>query len=754
MNRMDAYSTKRAIPLISATFSSLTLLNASSLSAQTNPADDQLEEVVVTAQKRPQSLQTVGIAINTLKGKDLEALGISNSNQIAEKVPNLTIVSPSGEGGVVSAFIRGIGLNDFALNNAGPVGYYVDGSLISSTNAQLTSLFDIEQVEVLKGPQGTLFGRNTTGGAINIISNKPTSTFENTLTVGIDRFSNHRTEGMVSGRINNTANGRLAITSARSGGYIENLSNGDTVERDNLAARALLDIKMSEHTKVLLNIHGSKLDGDSDLYGNTNSINNDFYASEYGNQSYTLDVESSGLSAQVEWALNNHMQLVSVTSFDHLGKRQDEDLDTLPLQLIEFEYNADIDTLAQELRLQGKTNAIDWVTGLYFLKEDNQWLMNLNLSDLPIDPVNFPGLSFGRPVLDGDQALSTAAAFGQLEYQWSSAWNLVLGLRYTELTVDFNFDADAPNLAFVTPATGILSGVTFSDELTNRDISGKAAINFTPNSHSLYYASLTRGFKGGGFNGGVVNDFNNYPARAKYDPETLTAYELGTKWMLLDNSLRLNMAAFYYDYQDAQVYNSTVDPIFGIAQNVVENADTLELYGLDIDLTWQASQALFLQAGLGYTHSEFSKYLFSVPTRISEPLAVDIAGETPQNTPELNLNLLGRYTWALGDAGQLVAQADVAYQSKIFFSNGQMLIPGDTSSYDRNEALGQPGYTLWNARLSWARADEKLEVGLWGKNLSDKQYQAYMVELSQFFGFDQVIRGVPRNVGIDVRYHF
>lgn len=764
MNVSQPYCSKRKpifqallslyFPCITLAFSHLSA--AQTMSAETKKAsknDSSLEEVVVTAQKREQNLQAVGIAINSYSGGALEDLGVYNSNQLAEKVANLTIVSPSGEGGVVATFIRGVGLNNFALNTSGPVGYYVDGSIVGSTNAQMTTLFDIERVEVLKGPQGTLFGRNTTGGAINIISNKPADTFENRFILGVDRFANYRTEGVISGRLSETINGRLAIVNATQGGYLENLSNGDTVERRNMAGRVMLDISTSDDTQLLLNLHGSGLHGDSDLPGQSTSTDS-FYQNAHGDRPYTIDTESAGASALFEWNLSKQVQLVSVTSYDHFDKRQDQDLDALPQEFIEVEYNAELDTFAQEFRLQGSHNAINWVSGLYFLQEDNDWLMNINLIDLPIDPVNAPGLTFGTPILNGDQQLNTAAAFGQLEYQWADAWQWVFGLRYTELTVDFNFDAEAPNLAVITPTTGILSTLDYDNDLINQAVSGKVAINFTPNDSSLYYASITRGFKGGGFNGGLVNDFNNYAPRAQYDPETLTAYEVGTKYLLLDQSLRLNMAAFYYDYKDAQVFNSTPDPIFGIAQNVVENADSLEIYGADIDLTWQATPSFLLQAGLGYTHSEFTKYFFSVPTRISAPLSVDIAGETPRNTPEWNLNLLARYSWSLGDSGQITAQADGAYQSKVLFSNGQIQVPGDVSSYDRNESLGQSDYTLWNARVSWANANNQWEIGLWGRNIADEEYRSSMVALQQFFGFDQVIRGVPRNIGLDLRYHF
>ncbi|MEM7279671.1 MAG: TonB-dependent receptor plug domain-containing protein, partial [Pseudomonadota bacterium] len=186
-----------------------------------------LEEVVVMAQKREQSLQDVGIAITAFSGETLETLGVVNSNQIAQFTPNLNIMSPAGEGGVVAVFIRGIGLNDFALNNTGPVGFYVDEVFVGSSNSQITSVFDMERVEVLKGPQGTLFGRNTTGGALNFISNKPEQEFGLTGTVTAGNFGYYRGEGAITGALTDTLNGRLAAVTYGSDGYMKNLSTAD-----------------------------------------------------------------------------------------------------------------------------------------------------------------------------------------------------------------------------------------------------------------------------------------------------------------------------------------------------------------------------------------------------------------------------------------------------------------------------------------------------------------------------------------------
>ncbi|BFM16897.1 TonB-dependent receptor [Maricurvus nonylphenolicus] len=702
-----------------------------------------LEEIVVTAQKREQSMQDVGIAINAFDGETMEAMGVVNSNEIAAKTPNLNIMSPAGEGGVVSVFIRGIGLNDFALNNTGPVGFYVDDSAIGSSNGQLTTLFDVERVEVLKGPQGTLFGRNTTGGALNIVSNKPTDEFEASVKLTAGNYGYLKTEGMVSGSLTDTVNARLALVNYESDGYIKNLSTGDKVEKQNFAGRLLFDITPSDELSILVNIHGSRNDSDSDLYGLTTDA--DFYEGTHGNKDYTINVDTLGGSVKVEYDINDALSLTSITSYDDLSKRHDEESDMSPFEVVEFQYNVNTHTFAQELRLNGDVDDIHWVAGLYYLTETTNWDLPTFADDLPLGG----GLMFGDSSGGGHQVLTTQAIFGQVEYDIADDWTLTLGGRFTQLDVDFDTQTEIPNFALIP----LPSSLDFKDKLTNEEFSGKVALNYYATDDVMYYGSITRGFKGGGFNGGVVSDLANFPATAEYDPEILTAYELGFKSTLLDNSLRLNAALFYYDYEDAQVFNSIADPNTNLPQNKIENAKALELYGVDIDLTWQPTEALFIQAGLGYTHSEFDEFDLTVPLATGTS-STDLSGETPQNTPEWSANLLANYTWTLGDNGLLMAQIDGSYQSEVFYTNGRIITPGDPSSYDRNEEVGQDGYALWNARLSWFDANEQLEVALWGKNLSDKEYAAYMFELTDVAGGDQVMRGTPRTYGVDIKYAF
>ncbi|MEM1153380.1 MAG: TonB-dependent receptor, partial [Pseudomonadota bacterium] len=460
-----------------------------------------LEEVIVMAQKREQSLQDVGIAITAFSGEQLDSLGINSSTELSNITPNLNIVSPGGDGGVVAIFIRGIGLNDFSLNNTGPVGFYVDEVFAGSSNAQITTIFDTERVEVLKGPQGTLFGRNTTGGALNFISKKPEDQFGAEARVSYGNFDYYRLDGVVTGPMSDNVNGRLALVGYGTDGYIKNLSTGDTVERQNLAGRALFDYQPTDTLSFLLNLNASRNDSDSELYGTT--ADPDFYEGFHGDLPYKIKVDTYGGSLKASYDVTDTIGFTSITAYDNLDKDQNEDADMTPLQLVEISYQVESDLFTQELRLNGDTDNTHWIAGLYYLYEDMQFGYVSNLTDLGL----------GMSPSSNKQELQTAAAFGQIEYDFNERWALTAGARYTYIDIDFALDASFPILGVL----GFQDENNFEDSQTDGQWSGKIGLDYTPTNDHLFYASIAKGFKGGGFNGGLVSDFANYPDIAEFD---------------------------------------------------------------------------------------------------------------------------------------------------------------------------------------------------------------------------------------------
>lgn len=749
-----------------------------------------LEEVIVTAQKRAQSVQDVGITVSTFTGETLQTMGITNSNQLATITPNLDIRSPSGEGGVAAIFIRGVGLNDFAVNNAGPVGYYVDDVYVGSSNAQVTTMYDVDRVEVLKGPQGTLFGRNTTGGAIQIISNRPTRETEGYARLSVGQWestdkNSYDLEGAISGSLTDALRGRLAVTAQDSEGYMTDTTTGDEVKKKNQAARLLLEWDASDTLSFLFNLNGARAEPDSDLYGTT--ADSDFYANA-ASFIPELEMDQWGTSLHVNWELANGLSLTSITAYQELDKKQTEDADMNPLAMIHTYYKPDTELFSQEFRLAGETDRLNWIAGLYYLNEKNDFKVGLSGPDLltgiyqvtPDMCVSDPGGlgclyftlfdgGFGDFDYDNHQELETVALFGQTEIELTEKYTLTVGGRYTDVSVDFRNSARLYQSAsmYIQGAFGLDdSGLPWGtpDLDQNQDAySGKLALNYYANDDIMVYGSVSRGFKSGGFNGNYYFNPEGYystaeqnlglglaPQSPDYDDETLTAYEIGLKSTWLEGAMTFNAAVFYYDYDDAQIFNQLTDPIVGLPSQSISNADKVEMSGFDADLVWLPLQGLTLRAGIGYLDSEFKQA--SLSDSVGNVAVLD--GETPQNSPEWTGNLFALYEWGLGD-GTLSVQTDVSYTDEVLFSNGGLVDDGQGGLvYDRNEELGEDSVTLWNARLAWRTASDGLELGAWGRNLTDKEYRTYMFELTDIIGADQVMRGMPRSYGVDLTYRF
>ncbi|QIB64624.1 TonB-dependent receptor [Kineobactrum salinum] len=684
-----------------------------------------LEEVVVTAQKREQSLQDVGITMSAMSGDTLDSLGLYNSNQIAASIPNVNIESPAGEGGVSVLFIRGVGLNDFATNNSGPVGFYVDEVFAGSSNSQSAALFDIDRVEVLKGPQGTLYGRNTTGGAVSVYSRRPGNEFEGYIKGSYGWYSggndHYRLESAVGGPLGDTVNARLALVSEHSDGYMKNLINNDYVEKDNWATRGQLEWQPSERLGLLFNLHASDNDSDADLYNS--SQDEDFYAG-VSDIRPVIQVEQIGGSVRLDYALSDTVELVAISAWDEMDKLHQEDADMLPAPIIHTEYGVDAETFSQELRLIGGNAGSSWITGAYFLQEDLEQQQGVDLSGagLPI-PYHY----------DNSQELTTWALFGQYEYELTGALALIAGLRYTDLDVDFSSAGTGTLFVDSSVPGGISDSYRFADQLSEDSVSGKLGLNLQLNDDALLYASVSKGFKGAGFNG---NFHINVDGIGSYDSEDLVAWELGFKSALLDGLMQFNAAVFHYDYSDAHIFNTAPIPGVGLPSNSIRNADA-SMQGLDADLVWTPIQGLYLQVGLGYVDATYDEDVDDPVTGVLE-----IDGNRVQNTPELSAFALLNYEWDLGSAGFVSAQLDASWSDDVYYSTFE------------DNAVAQQAYALTNARLSWRVPGDALEVALWGRNLADREYAAYVFDLRPDFGFLQRMRGEPRSMGIDVRYTF
>ena len=726
-----------------------------------------LEELIVTAQKRSESIQDIPISIAAFSDEQLTSLGIYETGDLGQFVPGLEIGNSSGEGSQLIFFLRGAGLNDFNTNNAGPIGLYSDEVYVSSPALSPFQMFDAERVEILKGPQGTIYGRNTTGGAIKFITKKPT---RETKVSGRWRFGNNGSntvEGAVSGALSDTVSARVAVSKDDSDGYGTNLVDGSAINGvDTGAYRALVNIEPNEDLSILLNIHGAKVDSqgssfsplgtldpvtgevcndaaiaanqcvdrlgyqspDDELDGNYNPIEN-------------VKLRTSGAYAEINYEFGD-LTFTSVTAYDELERSLPEESDGNPFGLFSINYGVESETLSQELRLTGSTDNMDWLAGLYYLDEEIKQSQTIDLfrefrafTGGLADPT---GSVTGAPILFArglnTQNLKTAAVYGQANYQLNDSFAVTVGGRYTDESRDFDAIGQFEEPETFGPEPVV--GYSFTDLETSSDaFSYRLALEYKPTNTVLYYGSVSRGFKSGGFNGGFLDlDINLARLQLEaFDPEFVTAYEVGYKADFLDSRLRLNAAAFYNDFSDLQVFSQVNDGSLPIL--ILDNASDAESKGIEIDLAAVLSDEWTVSLNAAFIDSELKDF-------VSNNTGQDFSGNKIAQTPETSISGVLSYERSLWTGGTLKAQGSFAYKDDLFFTT------------ENNPLVGQEAYTLLNARFGYTSLSEFWSITAYINNLTDERYKTNVSDIRDITASYVRTFGSPRTFGVEVSFDF
>lgn len=721
-------------------------------------------EIVVTAQRRSERLQDVPIAITSLSGEALNKLHMTESLDIARATPNLTVSAIAGSGTQPNFFLRGVGLNDFSLNNSGPIGVYVDEVYLSSWGAQNFLLYDTERVEVLRGPQGTLYGRNTTGGAISFISRAPGDELSGYLYAEGGKFNTYRFEGAVGGPLASGLRARLSMARNYSRGFFKNVDTGHWSNgTDATGVRLIIDADLSPDLTVRLKAHGdfnrtpfSQYEHLGVLDPATGNLCSEpqvqanqcvdalgykddtpFYRGHFDREG-KVHRDAYGFSGIVKWKAGP-IDLVSVTAYEADKGRLEEESDASPNRLLAVTLANDTWTFTQELRLLGGGKVTPWILGAYYLKEAVK--LN-NTADLfrdlrPIvesmDPIAYPGgfdpdgTALGAPVMFvhsfGTQRTETAAVFGQIEVPLIERVKLTGGLRYTWEKRRFNPSMSLDEPGFSVP---LYQDLPLSTSANN--LSGRVALDYKMDSNNLLYASVSRGFKSGGFNGGFLFTVaENVP----YRPETLTAYEVGFKHSALGGRAHINLASFYYDYSDVQVF--TFVNSGGLPLNVLSNASDARIKGIEVEAGFRPIERFDMNFALGLLDAKLTNYTTFGGT--------DFSGNRLVQSPKVSFSAQASYQIPLGDAGTLQPQVDAVYKSKHYFST--------TNSF----LTQQSGYWIANAQLGWTNMSKVIEINAFVRNLFDKNYFVNANDLSDL-GFVQRITGSPRTYGVSARFNF
>lgn len=739
-----------------------TLQAASAQDAATG-ATGALEEITVTATRRTESVQTVPISMTALSGDALADAGVKETRDLVGVAPNL---SQQGSYGHTSPsfFIRGIGSTQFNPNANSKVGIYLDDVYLASPAVQGSQIFDVASVEVARGPQGTLFGQNTTAGLVRILTTRPEVgggfNLDASLTVG--NFGQIDPEVALGFETGESSAARISVLQQSRDGYQRNQFLGqDDGEIDALGWRAQWLWEAADDVSLLVRVHGSRDDGQlapykqvglvdpetggpcpnpgpgtgcTDFFGYADS--KDFHKGQWDVRDQYTKVDSLGANVTVDWKLPS-FTLTSVTAYEENESKIHEDPDASPTFVMTGNYHGKPKQTSQELRLTSPMSTFSWIAGLYYFHETNDTSVGF-----PIPGFGPGALSGGlTPVVEGLGQISSMdtdsyALFGNVDYAMTDALKLTVGLRYTQETKDVDYDAWLADVTGVTPMTfftdkqvtsrAMVQTIDFSEKKSWDNVSGRVSLAYSFNDDVLGYATIASGFNSGNYNGGALADQSE---AALVDPETLMSYELGIK-SEIGGQLRLNVSAFYYDFTDQQVF-VLASGSSGVPVQQLSNAAASMLYGAELEAVWRPTDALVFQLGAGYTHSEFDEF----KTQLGE----DLSGRRLPSAPETNVNAMVTYTIPTA-IGEFALEADAKYQSEQFFS------------VNNDPILSQDGYTTANARVSWKSPDERIGATAWVRNLADEDYLVGAYDLA-VFGWDQWVVGEPRTYGITFEYH-
>ncbi|MCL4721509.1 MAG: TonB-dependent receptor, partial [Gammaproteobacteria bacterium] len=603
----------RAVPVALSAATALLLLVGDFAIAQ---SEGPLAEIVVTAQRREQNLQDVGISVTAFSGAQVQEMGLINTVDVAQMTPNLNYTVPQAESSQINFFLRGVGLNDFADAQENPVAVYVDDVYKPAMGGLALQLFDIERIEVLRGPQGGLFGRNSTGGVIHYVTRRPSEDFDAYADLSYGDHDQVRTEGALGGAIADGVMGRVSVGSNTHDGYTRNRTPGvqDYNGADSVAGRVQLLFQPSEALDVLLNANFSRNDtevgawqhqatrpsddgnvslplpADEDFWGTCpgcdafgyQDTDGDPWAGDYDRPGQ-VEVENTGYHANIGWNVND-LQLTFITAYTEVERLQQEDADMNPflgsgqsLSFIAPTFEATTDTFSQEFRIAGEAENLRWLTGFYYFDNEVKGRYQLNTD----------AIGFVRMDAQYTQDTESWDLFGQVEYELAEAWTVIVGLRWTdeEKKLDFeNIDssgitalcstaADPPAEGCFNPAPTPISpwrptpdhmilfnGATVGSLAKQSDdyVTGRLQVNWQATDDVMLYGSYSRGKKSAGFNNGFLDTtqvFGDNPLETiPFDSETLDAFELGVKSTLFSGTTRLNASVFYYDYQDFQTF--------------------------------------------------------------------------------------------------------------------------------------------------------------------------------------------------------
>lgn len=707
-----------------------------------------LAEIVVTAQKRGEKLQDVPISVIATTSEQLATAGVNSTEALGMVTPGLSMQETSG---ALQPHIRGVGTSANGAGIESPVATYVDGVYYANASSAILTLNDIDHIEVLKGPQGTLFGRNTTGGLIHIITSDPTHEFSGKAELTYGSYQDWIGGAYLSGGLTDSLAASLSVRYEHQGqGYGRNVFNGDPIDRmdHDYVVRNKYLFEPSDATQIRLSLdYEQRLSSlltqhplDIGMSGSANPLilNSPAYGGPFPigaprdeNVGFTDfgEVKVGGGALNVKHDFD-FATLTSISAYRSSQFYYGLDIDYTQLGATKLLLTQKDSQASQEFQLSSNpSSALKWVTGFYYFWAKDTW-----------DPVGiFLTGPSAAPLPEVDifyrdkQQTNAYAIYAQATYEVLPDTNLTLGARYSYEAKNFSGTQQTSFPGVPIPTIDVsLDTLAYPSRFHADKPSYRVSLDHKFTADVMAYASWTTGFKSGGYNLAA-------PAEQPYAPETVTAEEIGIKTEWLDHRLRANASAFHYDYSNIQI------GYFVFGSEAFRNGAKAEIYGIDLDAEAAVTSAFSLTGGVSYLHDRFLSFPdapFAIPGVLcpdtpDAPLCIgDASGKRLPYTPTATFDVGGNYS---ADMGYGKLNLNATY----FHSSGWFASPDNT--------IRQPSYQLLNASVAWTDPNDRWVVRLWGSNLTNELYSVSMLEAPQ--GNARTL-GPPRTYGITASYAF
>lgn len=696
-----------------------------------------LEEIIVTATKRAGGIeaQDAAIAITAYSANQLDAMHFRDLKELGYSAPSVQLEDIGTTRGTANFSIRGLGINSSIPSIDPTVGLFVDGMYYGLNAGVVLDMFDIESVEILRGPQGLLFGRNVTGGAVVINTTRPTDTLTVNARAAYETGDNTYLSAVVAGPLSDSVGFKIAAYNNSDGGWHTNLANGNTSfgKADTTLLRGALSFDVSDSFDLIVRVEYGESDGDGPAAHNGGCVAFAFpgvCAGQYEQDGFDFAIDEEGfydnswtnviLEANWDVAFGDG-QITNILAYREYESSTMGDIDSTPLFLFHAPAKTDQDQLSNELRYAGSFDNLYLTTGLYYFTQEFTYLENRQIPPVGLPP---PGMTGG-----GVQDQTTLGLFAQVDWQVSDSITFNFGGRYTKEEKD-------AQIATIQPFSGCTfpGGCPAYDFVDSRDwdnFTPKIGIQVMPNEDTQFYAFWTKGFRSGGYN---MRHTNPLIPNEAFDEEEQRSLEIGLKQDFAGGKVRANLAAYRNRIDNMQREINIADPLAGVVQLIRNTADAT-IKGIDAELTALLTDNLVIKASLGYVDGEYNEVLF------------DISGDGVVDSTDAELKIPRLAPWSYG--GEIIYQRDTSWGTFTAQGSGYRR---DPSFYTDNNLGRLRAADMFNARLGFSFRDDTIVFSVFGKNLKDEMTIGGDTQLPFFPGntFSPLNKG--RIWGAEIQY--